>query len=377
MSERIYLDNNSTTAILPEVVDAIAACLRHDHKNPASQHESGRKARRVLEEARETIGTLLGAKMAAPDQDQIIFTSGGTEANNLAIRGLLNEPGDILVSSIEHASALEAAKVLKSQGYRVRSIPVDCGGHVLLEKLSTMINDETKLVCVMMGNNETGTLQPISEISRICRFHHVPVHCDAVQTVGKLRVRFDELGVTSLAFSAHKFHGPRGIGGLVLKSKTALKPLVVGGSQQLGSRPGTEPLELVVGMAKALSITSGRNTSVESLRNLLQSKLLRGTKCVVNGTEPRLAHTLNVAFPGVDRQALVMALDLAGIDCATGSACTSGSSEPSHVLIAMGLPPEVINSSIRFSLSRLNTESETIEAADRILSVVNDLQHRN
>ena len=381
MNGRIYLDNNSTTPILPEVVEVIASCLRSGHKNPASQHESGRKARRILEEARETIGELVGATTASPNQDKVIFTSGGTEANNLAIRGLVQEPGDVFVSSVEHPSALEAAYALRPLGYRVRSIPVSSGGHIQLDQLDQMLNAQTRLVCVMMGNNETGTIQPIKEVAEVCQSRTVPLHCDAVQVVGRLPIQFSQLGVTSLAFSAHKFHGPRGIGGLIVKSGARLNALLVGGSQQLGIRPGTEPLALAIGMARALSLATdparAECDATRSCRDLLESRLIDGADCVVNGAQPRLPHTLNVAFPGVDRQALVMALDMAGIDCATGSACTSGSSEPSHVLVAMGLPTEVVNSSIRFSLSFLNSESEVIEAADRILSVVNDLRLRN
>ena len=221
-------------------------------------------------------------------------------------------------------------------------------------------------------------MMPIREIANVCAERKVPFHCDAVQSVGKLPTDFQQLGITSLAFSGHKFHGPRGVGGLLFKSHTRLNPLLVGGSQQLGLRPGTESVANVVGMARALDSALEDGTSetrMLELRNRLESLITegcqsKGISCVVNGSEPRLPHTLNVSFPGIDRQALVMALDLAGVECSTGSACTSGSSEPSHVLVAMGCQTEVIESSIRFSLSRLTSGFEIDKASQRILSVV-------
>ena len=378
MSEAIYLDNNSTTQMLPEVVEAMTECLRAGYLNPASQHGSGRAARRVLEAAREQIASLLGASLAAPHQDQLLFTSGATESNNLAIRGLVQDPGDVLVSDVEHPSVLAAAESLEHDfGCRVVRIPVDAGGHVSTENVGRLISDQTRIVCVMAGNNEVGSLLPIGEIAQLCSEQNIPVHCDAVQHVGKLPTSFQQLGITSLAFSGHKFHGPRGIGGLLVRSHTRMKPLLQGGSQQFGLRPGTEPIASVVGMAKALELaTADRDAPlrIASLRNRLEQSLVASCDCSVNGTEPRLPHVLNVSFPGIDRQALLMALDLAGVECSTGSACTSGSSEPSHVLVAMGCPTKVVESSLRFSLSRLTTMDEIDEAAYRITAVVSRLR---
>lgn len=378
MTARIYLDNNSTTRLLPEVVDAMTECLQQGYLNPASQHSSGRFARRVLEQARTQIAAILDASLTAPSEDRLIITSGGTESNNLAIRGLVHQPGEILIGSIEHPSALAAADELKSLGSDVIAIPVDPGGHIDPEFIRERLSHRTRLVCVMLGNNETGTLQPVQEIAKICSALRVPVHCDAVQAVGKISTSFQQLGVSTLAFSAHKFHGPHGVGGLILKHGTQLNPLLVGGSQQLGLRPGTESIASVIGMATALECfqreADSRPRRLAGLRDRLQNQLLRHPRCVVNGTEPRLPHTLNVSFRGLDRQALVMALDLAGVECSTGSACTSGSSEPSHVLTAMACQPDVIESSIRLGLSVLTTESDVDLAAERILSVVNDLR---
>lgn len=378
MSDRIYFDNNSTTLIVPEVVQAITDCLQQGYLNPASQHGSGRASRRVLEQSREHIAALLGASLQAPDQDQLLFTSGGTESNNLAIRGLVAKPGEILISSIEHPSALAAAEELLSSGYVLRSIPVTSTGHVEVDVVDEMITSDTRLVCVMMGNNEVGSLQPIQSIASICAGHGVPMHCDAVQAVGKMPIDFRQLGVTSMAFSAHKFHGPRGIGGLLVRHGARLRPLLVGGSQQLGLRPGTEPVASVVGMSKALELFAAeQGTTSQRIRNLrdqLQELLTDEPGCVINGAEPRLPQTLNVSFPGIDRQALVMALDFAGIECSTGSACTSGSSEPSHVLVAMGCDSAVVESSIRLSLSSLTTAAEIEAGAERILAVVRQLR---
>lgn len=366
--------------MLPEVVEAMTECLRQGYLNPASQHGSGRAARRVLENARERIGSMLGARLEAPHQDQVIFTSGGTESNNLAIRGLVNRPGEILISSIEHPSALAAADELASRDCQIVKLPVGKSGHVSVESVRGLIGQQTRLVCLMLGNNEIGTLQPVEEIAGICSEQQISLHVDAVQVVGKLSINFVELGATSLAFSAHKFHGPRGIGGLLLKSNTKLTPLLVGGSQQLGLRPGTESIASVVGMARALELfcDAGESRAIQlrTLRDRLENQLVESCECVLNGAEPRLPHTLNLSFPGLDRQAIVMALDLAGVECSTGSACTSGSSEPSHVLIAMGCETEVINSSIRFSLGTLTTESEVADGAVRILSVINDLRRQ-
>jgi len=374
----IYLDNNSTTRIFDEVIDEMAACYRHGYLNPASQHSSGREARRVLESARESIGTMLGASFAAPSVDRLIFTSGGTESNNLAIRGLVSAPGNVIVSSIEHPSVLEPAEQLKSAGIEIRNLPVSRSGHVSVERLETAIDDETRLVCVMFANNEIGTLQPIGEIGTLCRERKVPFHCDAVQVVGKMAIDFRELGMTTLAFSAHKFHGPRGVGGLLLRHGVNMQPFMVGGSQQLGLRPGTESIANVVGMHKALEMMLERSTSwseeMSKLRNRLESKLVSQCECMVIGAEPRMPHTTNLAFPGLDRQALVMSLDLAGVECSTGSACTSGSSEPSHVIVATGVEKSLVEGSIRVSLGVDSIDSDIDLVAERILSVANNLR---
>jgi cysteine desulfurase len=374
----LYLDHNSTTPIDSRVADSMLECYRAGYANPASQHAAGRRARRVLEDARESIAEILGA--APPDR--VIFTSGGTESNNLAIRGLPASAGRILVSSIEHPSADAAALHLRSRGCDVRHLPVDQGGRLDVARAEEWIcADDVRLVTVMLGNNETGVLQPVREVAALCARHGVPMHTDAVQVVGKLPVDFRELGVTALSLSAHKFHGPRGIGALILRGDANLQPLLWGGFQQAGLRPGTESVALAVGMRTALQLwqqeAEQRANRMRRLRDRLETVLVNAPlRVVVNGLEPRLPHTTNVSFPGLDRQALLMALDQAGVHCSTGSACASGSSEPSPVLLAMRCPPDVVAGSLRISLGAQTTATDVDQAADRILSVAQRLGHQ-
>ena len=380
MTHSIYLDNNATTKMLPEVATAMATSLAAGYLNPSSQHSSGRRARNVIETAREGIAKLLGASLYAPNQDSLVFTSGATEANNLAIRGLVSQPGTVLVSAIEHPSVLAACDTLKTIGCDVKEIPVTDSGHVSVDDVRKSLTFDTRLVVIMLGNNEIGTLQPISEISDLCAEKRVPLHCDGVQAIGKIPVNFAELGVSTLAFSAHKFHGPRGIGGLLIRHHVTVAPLIVGGAQQLGIRPGTEAVASAVGMHTALKLVDAdaqdQAIRMTLLRDRLWTALSADKKCALNGGPPWLPHTLNVSFCGIDRQALVMALDLAGVECSTGSACTSGSSEPSHVLLAMKASEARVYSSIRFSVSRLTTESEIDSASDRILNAINKLRNQ-
>ncbi len=379
--QRIYLDHNSTTPISLEVAEVIAECYRAGYANSASQHAAGRRARRVLENAREGIGRILGARIGTNDDDRVIFTSGGTESNNLAIRGLPRQPGRVLVSAIEHPSVTAAAEQLSLHNFQIQTIPTDRQGVIDLDYVQQHLDEQTQLVSVMLGNNETGVLQPVEEVARLCRQAHVTLHTDAVQVVGKLPVDFGQLAVDAMSISAHKFSGPRGIGALVLRKGVHLEPSLVGGYQQLGMRPGTEPVELAVGMHKALELwqqeADERATRMRTLRDRLEAVLLSSDiPVVVNGSESRLPNTSNVSFPGLDRQALLMALDMAGVQCSTGSACASGSSEPSPVLAAMNCPTEVLAGSIRISLGATTSQAEIDEATSRILSVVRDLHQQ-
>ena len=388
----IYLDNNSTTPLHPEVAETMLRAATDLVGNPASQHSLGRKTRRVLEEAREGIVSLLDGKTGGMDADRLIFTSGGTEANQLAIRGLVGSavsnlysgpagvPRSIIISSIEHPSALGAAEALAAAGFEVRKLAAGQNGLVDCAPLNDLLDERTQLVSVMLANNETGVLQPVAEIAETAAVHDIPVHTDAIQAVGKIPVNFRALGVTALSIAPHKFHGPLGIGGLLLKHDAKLRPLFHGGFQQAGLRPGTESVALALGFYTALVLVdrelAERQARMTALRENLESLLLAGapSAVIIGASSPRLPTTTCIAFPGINRQALVMALDMAGVACSTGSACASGSSEPSATLVAMGLPQEQIESAIRLSLSALTTITEVEEAAKRILKCVNHLR---
>lgn len=375
----IYLDNNSTTPIDPAVIETIHQCYQQGFLNPSSQHRAGQEARRALESSRLSILKMLGARTAGMASDSLIFTSGGTECNNLALIGLAhavaekwkqdhqlesnNHTGQILISSIEHPSLIGAAEHLARLGFEVVKIPVDSRGMVRLDSLEKYLQQPTLLVSIMLANNETGVLQPVQQAVELAHQHGALFHTDAVQAVGKIPVSFQELAVDALSFTAHKFNGPRGIGGLILRHGISLQPTLFGGFQQMGLRPGTEDVALVKGMEKALNLFNSnpkRYDEVGQLRDHLQRRILARIPdaVVIGDLEHRLPTTLNIAFPGIDRQAFLMAVDMAGIAVSTGSACASGSSEPSPVLQAMGLSEEVIESSIRISLGVFNTAAE-------------------
>ena len=373
MNRSFYFDNNATTQPLPEVVEVVARIMRDCIGNPGSPHRAGRKARQILEESREAIASLLGAS-----PKELIFTSGGTEANNLALRGLTHGlSGTIAISPGEHPSCLEVCTAPAMRGWNLHKFPVDhCG------QLSSIdMPSDTRLAAVILAHNETGVIQDVTPLADACRARGVPLHLDGVQAVGKISVSFHDLGATTLSFGAHKFHGPRGAGGLLMREGTRLTPLMRGGHQEFERRPGTEPVALIAGMAKALELwhasQTERTQTVTSLRDRLQAALIeRCTPTVVNGEgAPRLPNTLNVSFPGVDGEAILVALDLEGVCCSLGSTCASGSAEPAPILIAMGLTPDLYRSAVRFSLSFLNTGDEIDAAAERIASVVARLRN--
>jgi cysteine desulfurase len=385
----IYLDHNATAPMLPEVADAVREASLRYGGNPASQHEPGRRARRALEAARERIAGLLGAAPA----DRLIFTSGGTEANNLALMGMVAQPRPslvgaaagrasphILISPLEHPSVARTADHLATHGWTIDRLAADTSGVVRIVELPTLLHPDTRLVSIMLASNETGVLQPIAEIAALCRERNIPVHTDAVQVVGKLPVNFQALGVDALSLAAHKFHGPLGIGALLVRHDATLAPSLHGGFQQASLRPGTESVPLALGMCAALEAwqreADARRERLTAMRDQLERQLTAGDPraVIIGANAHRLPHTSNIALVGLDRQAVAMALDLAGVACSTGSACASGSSEPSPALVAMGLPDEQISSSIRFSLGATTTPAEIDEAARRILSVLNRLR---
>jgi cysteine desulfurase len=335
----------------------------------------------VLEQARDTVGRILGCHLSDIHADRIVFTSGGTEANNLALLGLAGPPpGRVLISAIEHPSIVGPAEQLSRLGFDVQRIRVSRDGVVQIDHLRELLDKDTRLVSVMLGNNETGVLQPISELAEVCVQAAVPLHTDAVQVVGKVPVHFRRLGVAALSLAAHKLHGPRGIGALILRSDLRLAPILFGGFQQEGLRPGTESVALAVGLSRALELWAeesvARQQRMTSLRDQLENAIrAEMPEVVINGANTaRLPHTISLAFSGIERQSLLMALDLAGIACSTGSACASGSSELSPVLLAMGLAPEVTSGSIRLSLGADSTASDITEASRLICNTVNTLR---
>jgi cysteine desulfurase len=381
----IYLDHNATTPLLEEVAAAMAPWQQEWFGNPASQHAAGRRARRALDDARAEIGRILGADLSPRRPDRVVFTSGGTEANNLALLGTCSGPsGEAILSAIEHPSVTAAAARLEQRGWRIHRLGVTADGVVELAALGERLSSNTRLVSVMLANNETGVIQPIAQISERCQALGVPLHTDAAQIAGKLPVEFRGLGCSLLSVAAHKFHGPLGIGALIVRHDVPLEPLVVGGVQQEGLRGGTESVALAVGMHAALAAwereQSARKERMQRLRDELEARLRAGYagRVVIHGARsPRLPHTSCVAFEGIDRQALVIALDLAGVACSTGSACASGSSEPSPTLVAMGASRELLGSSVRFSLGATTTQAEVVAAAEKILAVCGRLRARS
>jgi len=367
----LYLDNNSTTPLLPAVWEAMRPFFFELSGNPASSHRHGQRARRALEDAREKIAGLVDAF-----PDEVIFTSGATEANNLAIFGLAGDPpGHIVSTPIEHPCVSEPIHQLGERGFRCDGLPVDSAGVVRVGALTPLVSDETRLVSVMLANHETGAIQPVQALAEQLQ-DGVAFHCDAAAAVGKIPVSFHGLGVTALTLSGHKFHAPKGIGALLLRRHARLRPQLFGGHQQQGKRPGTEPVALAVGLATALDLAvtemSERTAKICGLRRrFLNGLRTTAAPVVLNGPEHGgVPHTLNLSFPGCRADALLMSLDLAGVACSTGSACSSGSLLPSPVLQAMGVPAERLGSAMRFSFSALLSEAEIDEAVRRIAAVV-------
>jgi len=381
--DSIYLDHNATTPTHPEVVRAMARCYAQGYANPASQHHPGQHARKLLEDARERIAEILGADLTSPQPDRLIFTSGATEANNLAVLGIAQsgagERGQVIISAIEHPSVIGPAEHLLELGWRLDTLAVTPEGTVRSELLPGILATKTRLVSVLLGNHDTGVLQPVAELAVLCNRTGVPLHTDAAQVVGKLPVDFRTLGVAAMSIGAHKFGGPLGIGALLLRHGVPLTPVLFGGHQQSGLRPGTEPVALAVGMLTALELwqthQQGYPRQLAALRDRFEAGLKAGIPgLVVHGQAvPRLPQTSSIAFPGVDGQVLLIALSMAGVACSVGSACSSGSTELSPTLRAMGVPTEVVGRSLRFSLGGTTTETEVDEAMRRTVHVWQEL----
>ncbi len=349
-------------------------CYRRGPLNPSSQHGLGRAARSLLDNAISEIGQYLGADCDSPGGDQLVLTSGGSESNNLALAGLGDLTKPLVVSAIEHPSVLAVAAQQQQRGREVRIIPASASGVVDIEQAARLIAQQPTpaLVSVMAANNETGVIQPLDAIARLCQNANVPLHIDATQAIGKLPFRFAICGASAVSFTAHKFHGPSGIGGLLVRAGVELHAHLQGGEQQLGKRPGTEAVPLAVGMGFALQLATsqmaGIAARIQSHRDEFENRMSERIDGIVfyGKSAPRLPGTSCFSLPGVDRQIMLMALDRGGIACSSGSACASGSSRPSHVLAAMGRSEAEIESTIRLGLSKFTTANDMVSASNTI-----------
>lgn len=371
---QVYLDYNATTPVHPEVLEVLIASLREDFGNPSSVHRYGRKTRVLVDEARDQVAAFIGVPAAS-----IVFCSGGTEANNTILKGVAAAKGDqgrhIVTSGIEHSALLDTCAYLEQQGFDVTYVPVDEHGVVDPEAVRAALTEHTILVSIMHANNEIGTLQPVAEIAQLARERGILVHTDAVQSFGKLPLSVDALGVDFLSFSGHKFYAPKGIGGWYARQPATLPPLIHGGHQERGMRSGTENVAYITALGRACAIAD-RDMQVEAERlQALQQRLEHGimeqipTARIQGADAPRLPNTTNVAFAGAEGETLLMSLDLQGVAVSTGSACSSGSLEPSHVLQAMDLAEELLNGALRFSMGR----STTSEDIDYVLQILPDI----
>ncbi len=380
---RVYFDYNATSPLAPEVADAVGHATREVFGNASSVHHFGQQAKGLLDDARSAIAALIGG-----DPSEVVFTSGGTEADNLAIRGVAGifEPFDsaqgrpsdargkrhLIASAIEHEAVLNTLRALGRRGWRTTLLPVDQSGVLSADRLQDAITDDTALVSVMHANNEIGTIQPVAELAAIAHAHGALMHTDAVQSVGKIPVDVSALGVDLLSLSAHKFNGPKGAGALWIKRGARLQAILTGGKHERNRRAGTENVPAIAGMGTAAALAAGKLTTeaarLAPFRDRLEAGILAAVPgTAVNGsTGPRVPNTTNISFDRVEAESLLIALDLEGIAVSTGSACSSGTLEPSHVLRAMGLPTHRTQNSLRFSLGLFST----VEEVDRVVEVL-------
>ena len=377
---RIYLDHNATTPLDPTVAEAIAATLRDDFGNPSSVHHFGQRAKQLVDKARATVAALIKA-----EPSEIVFTSGGTEADNLAIRGIADAMKStgrrhLITSAIEHEAVLNTMKALSRQGWQTTLLPVDTNGVVSAAELTKAIDSNTALVSVMHANNEIGTIQPITDLAEITHRHGALFHTDAIQSVGKIPVNVKTLGTDLLSLSAHKYNGPKGVGALWLKRGVRLSTVQTGGRHERNRRAGTENVPGLVGLGVASELAKGKLTESKqdfsALRDLLEKGILRSVSdTAINGQQnQRVPNTSNISFAGVEAESLLIALDLEGVAVSTGSACSSGTLEPSHVLRAMGLPSNRVQSSIRFSLGIGNTQADVDHLVNILPAIVGRLR---
>jgi cysteine desulfurase len=369
---RVYFDYNATTPLAPEALDAIIRVMRDVFGNASSVHHFGQEAKATIDEARSAVAALVNG-----DPSEVVFTGGGTEADNFAIRGTAEalEPvgrKHLIASAIEHEAVLNTLRALARRGWRTTLLPVDQSGIVSADSLREVITDDTALVSVMHANNEIGTIQPIAALAAVTHEHGALMHTDAVQSAGKIEVDARRLGVDLLSLSAHKFNGPKGIGALWIRRGTRIQPILTGGKHERNRRAGTENVPAIAGLGVAATLARNKladqETRVGRLRDRLEAGILHAVPgTIVNGAlTRRIANTTNISFDRVEAESLLIALDLEGVAVSTGSACSSGSLEPSHVLRAMGLPQHRTQNSLRFSLGTFSTEQEV----DQVVAIM-------
>ena len=376
---RVYFDNNATTPLAPEVFEAMRPYLVEDFGNASSIHWYGQRAKAAVETAREHVAKLINARPS-----EIVFTSGGTESDNASLLGIVEASRSaskhVITTTIEHQAVLSTARAIEKMGVPVTYVRVGASGVVDPTDVDRAIRPETVLISVMHANNELGAIEPIEEIGRIAREKDIYFHSDAVQSVGKIPVDVEKMGIDLLAISAHKLYGPKGVGVLYLRKGTVIKPLIHGGHDERDRRPGTENVAGIVGLGKAAEIARAHMTEeatrLSTLRDRLEAGILDSVPlATVNGDRAhRMPTTTNIRFAYTEGEGFVIALDLRGIACSTGAACSSGSVEPSHVLTAIGLKPEQARSSIRFSLGRFNTDADVDAALEVLPPVVERLR---
>lgn len=374
----IYLDNNATTKVAPEVLDEMLPYFSELYGNPSSMHTFGGNVGRKIHEAREKVAVMLGAT-----PEEIVFTSCGTESDSTAIRAaILSNPDKkhIITTRVEHPAVKNLGEYFAKNGFRVTFVPVDRKGRLDIDYLYENLTDDTAIVSIMWANNESGTIFPIEDLSKAVREKGIVFHTDAVQVIGKIPIDVSKTGVDMLSLSGHKFHGPKGIGVLYIRKGTKFSPYIIGGHQESGRRGGTENVASIIGIGKACELTADHlddeNTRVKSLRDKLERELLkRIPNTIINGDpENRLPNTTSIAFEFVEGESILLMMDEFGICASSGSACTSGSLEPSHVLRAMGVPFTAAHGSIRFSLSIYNTEEEIDFVIEKLPPIIERLR---
>jgi cysteine desulfurase len=369
---RVYLDNNATTPVLPEVLEAMQPYFTEHFGNASSIHHHGQETRAAVERARESVAALFGCRPS-----EVVFTSGGTEGDNLAISGLTRAGDHVISSTIEHHAVLNSCKHLEAMGCEVTYVPVDSRGLVDPDDVLRGLRPNTRLITIMMANNETGVLQPVEEIGKIAAEADVYFHTDAVQAAGKVPIEVKRLGCDLLSISGHKLHAPQGVGAIYVGKGTLLQPMFYGGSHERSRRAGTENVPGIIGLGKAAELARealerGDLARMSAMRDRIEQTILSAVDATgVNGEgAPRVPNTTNIHFDYIEGEALVIALDLKGLAVSTGAACSSGAIEPSHVLTAMGLPPEIARASLRFSLGKQSTADDIQFALDLVPQTV-------